>query len=74
VGCSSYRHRPVLQGEEVSYAGLVRTSPTVYAAYAWRMRPGWEGPLVGMLGVPQGMMMLVTLMGSMHPHMATLWP
>ena len=47
---------------------------TVYAAYAWRMRPAWEGPLVGMLGVSQGMLMLVALMGSMHPHTATLWP
>lgn len=47
---------------------------TVYAAYAWRMRPAWEGPLVGMLGVSQGMMMVVALMGSMHPHTAALWP
>jgi hypothetical protein len=47
---------------------------TVYAAYAWRMRPAWEGPLVGMLGVSQGMLMLITLLGSMHPHTATLWP
>ena len=47
---------------------------TVYAAYAWRMRPAWEGPLVGVLGVSQGMMMVVALMGSMHPHTATLWP
>jgi mannosyltransferase PIG-V len=47
---------------------------TVYAAYAWRMRPAWEGPLVGMLGVSQGMLMLIVLMGSMHPHTANLWP
>ena len=47
---------------------------TVYAAYAWRMRPSWEGPLVGMLGVSQGMLTLVALMGTLHPHTATLWP
>ena len=46
----------------------------VYAAYAWRMRPAWEGPLVGMLGVSQGMLMLIALIGTLHPHTATLWP
>ncbi len=46
----------------------------VYAAYAWRMRPAWEGPLVGMLGVSQGMMMLIALIGTLHPQMANLWP
>ena len=47
---------------------------TVYAAYAWRMRPSWEGPVVGMLGVSQGMLMMITLLGSQFPHSATLWP
>jgi hypothetical protein len=47
---------------------------TVYAAYAWRMRPSWEGPLVGMLGMSQGVLMLVVLVGSLHPHTASLWP
>ncbi len=47
---------------------------TAYAAYAWRMRPTWEGPLVGMLGVSQGMLMLIALMGTLHPHTAHLWP
>jgi hypothetical protein len=47
---------------------------TAYAAYAWRMRPAWEGPVIGMLGASQGMLMLVTLIGSQHPHIATLWP
>ena len=47
---------------------------TVYAAYVWRMRPSWEGPVVGMLGVSQGMLMMITLLGSQFPHSATLWP
>ena len=47
---------------------------TVYAAYTWRMRPSWEGPVVGMLGMSQGVLMLVVLVGSLHPHTASLWP
>jgi hypothetical protein len=47
---------------------------TVFAAYAWRMKPAWEGPVVGMLGLSQGMLMLITLLGSQYPHTATLWP
>jgi hypothetical protein len=71
IGCtlavlSSYEPDSVLR-----YSMVVIT---VYAAYAWRMRPTWEGPLVGMLGVSQGMLMLVVLVGTMHPHTASLWP
>jgi hypothetical protein len=47
---------------------------TAYAAYAWRIRPTWEGPLVGMLGMSQGVLMLVVLVGALHPHTASLWP
>lgn len=47
---------------------------TAYAAYAWRMRPEWEGPVVGMLGLAQGMFMVVMLLGSQYPHSAALWP
>ena len=47
---------------------------TAYAAYAWRMRPEWEGPVVGVLGMAQGMFMVVMLLGSQYPHSAALWP
>ena len=47
---------------------------TAYAAYAWRMRPEWEGSVVGMLAMGQGMLMVVALLGSQHPHSAALWP
>jgi hypothetical protein len=29
---------------------------------------------VGMLGMAQGMFMVVALLGSQHPHTAALWP
>jgi hypothetical protein len=47
---------------------------TAYAAYAWRLRPQWEGPVIGMLGMAQGMLMVVVLVGSQYPHTATIWP
>ncbi len=47
---------------------------TAYAAYAWRMRPEWEGPVVGTMAMAQGMLMVVALLGSQHPHTAALWP
>ena len=47
---------------------------TAYAAYAWRMRPEWEGKVVGMLGMAQGMLMVVALLGSQYQHSAALWP
>jgi hypothetical protein len=47
---------------------------TAYAAYAWRMRPEWEGAVVGTLAMAQGMFMVVALLGSQYPHSAALWP
>ncbi len=47
---------------------------TAYAACAWRIRPEWEGRVLGVLGMGQGMFMVVALLGSQYPHSAALWP
>ena len=47
---------------------------TIYAAYAWKMRPSWEGPVIGMLAVSEGMLTVIALLGTLHPHTAALWP
>ena len=47
---------------------------TAYGAYAWRIRPEWEGRVMGVLGMMQGMFMVVVLLGSQYPHSAALWP
>ena len=60
--------------EPVSVLRYSMTVVTLYAAYAWRLRPSWDGPIVGMLGVTQGMFMVIALLGSQYPHSAALWP
>jgi hypothetical protein len=45
-----------------------------FAAYAWRMRPAWEGPVVGMLALSQGVLAVVVIVGTLHPHTSMIWP
>ena len=46
----------------------------LFAAYAWRMRPSWEGPMVGVLAFSQGVLAVVIFVGTLHPYSAQLWP
>jgi hypothetical protein len=46
----------------------------LFAAYAWRMRPSWEGPVVGVLAFSQGVLAVVIFVGTLYPHSAQLWP
>ena len=46
----------------------------LFAAYAWRMRPSWEGPVIGVLAFSQGVLAVVIFVGTLYPHSAQLWP
>lgn len=46
----------------------------LFAAYAWRVRHEWEGPIIGLLAVSQGTLALVVFVGSLHPHLSNIWP
>jgi len=46
----------------------------LFAAVAWKMRPTWEGPVVGILAFSQGILVLMILVGTMHPFTWSLWP
>jgi hypothetical protein len=46
----------------------------LFAGYAWRMRPSWEGPVVGVLAFSQGVLALIVVLNTLHPHTALIWP
>lgn len=46
----------------------------LFAAYAWRMKAAWEGPVVGVLAMSQGVLAVIVIVGTLHPHTATIWP
>jgi hypothetical protein len=46
----------------------------LFAAYAWKIRPTWEGAIAGTLGLMQGALALVIFVEVLHPHTSHLWP
>ena len=46
----------------------------LFAAFAWKMRPSWMGPIVGMLATAQGALAVLILVGSVHPSSGLLFP
>jgi hypothetical protein len=46
----------------------------LFAAFAWKMRPAWEGPVVGVLAFSQGVLALIILVAALHMHSAHFFP
>jgi hypothetical protein len=46
----------------------------LFAAYAWRIRPKWEGSVIGVLALSQGALGLILFVGVLHPHGSPLLP
>jgi hypothetical protein len=36
-------------------------------AFAWKIKPSWEGAMIGMMAMTEGAMMVVVLVGNVHP-------
>jgi hypothetical protein len=39
----------------------------LFVAFAWKIKPSWEGAVVGMLAMVEGAMMVVVMVGNVHP-------
>jgi hypothetical protein len=46
----------------------------LFAAFAWKIRVSWEGTIVGVLAFAQGALVLIVLVGSLHPYTSIIWP
>jgi hypothetical protein len=46
----------------------------LFAAFAWKIRPTWEGAIAGTMGFMQGALALVIFVEVLHPLTSTLWP
>ena len=46
----------------------------LFAAYAWKVRRTWEGAIVGVLAMTQGVLALVVFVGTAHQLTTTVWP
>jgi Dolichyl-phosphate-mannose-protein mannosyltransferase len=46
----------------------------LFAAFAWKVRPSWEGMVVAFTAMAQGALMVVVLVGSLHPNTSIIWP
>jgi len=45
-----------------------------FAAFAWKLRPSWMGPLVGMMATMQGALAVIVFIGAAHPHGSGIFP
>jgi hypothetical protein len=45
-----------------------------FAAFAWKLRPSWMGPLVGMMATMQGALAVLVFVGAAHPHGSGIFP
>ena len=60
-----------------SEQGILRYSLVafpLFAAFAWKIRPTWEGAIAGTMGFMQGALALVIFVEALHPFTANLWP
>jgi hypothetical protein len=39
----------------------------LFVAYAWKIKPTWEGAVVGMMALAEGAMTVIVLVGVVHP-------
>lgn len=46
----------------------------LFAAFAWKIRPTWEGAIAGTMGLMQGSLALVIFVEVLHPLTSHLWP
>jgi hypothetical protein len=46
----------------------------LFAAFAWKIRVNWEGAIVGVLAFAQGALVLVVLVGWLHPATSMILP
>jgi mannosyltransferase PIG-V len=46
----------------------------LFAAFAWKLRPTWDGAVAGMLALSQGALVVVVLVGVLHPYTSIIWP
>jgi hypothetical protein len=46
----------------------------LFAAFAWKLRPTWEGVVVGTMGLIQGALALAIFVTAFHPLTSTIWP
>jgi hypothetical protein len=46
----------------------------LFAAFAWKIRPTWEGTIAGTMGLMQGSLALVIFVEVLHPLTSHLWP
>jgi hypothetical protein len=46
----------------------------LFAAFAWKIRPTWEGAIAGTMGLMQGVTALAIFVAVIHPLTPALWP
>jgi hypothetical protein len=46
----------------------------LFAAYAWRLKPAWEGAVVGCLATAQGTIAVIALISAVHSQPVPVYP